>query len=438
MALLSRRALLRASAALGAGLAAGCAGEIESPAGPGASPGVLPEAEPLPAPAASPAPAPTPAPARGRWVKLSDDHRYGDLRGGPAMGNGWWKATMLPGGRILAFSFRPDAPNRGTFIFEPSLRHWVRQNENTADFWKNPGFRENYDTCYDPDRNVVWMSDGGPVGWTEPHPSLAPINTPVAGELFYDLGRDEWFTHRPTPGTPWRPQSAEARAHWDAAALGQPLLGGMDHCLSYHQGRLWKFGGWGLGPGQATRYRDVATGQNSPALDAYGVDLPPWTMTPARHTNLRSGLDHRDGTLWTLANNSALWLRDARALAPKWARVETSGEGPRTPPPSAEADSRATDFGVIAALDERAGAIVAWCGRNESVGGMGAVDIRRTWMLELSTRAWREGPSHAAGDLVPPGVSAVGQCLLYDPEAGRVVLCVAGDDDLIQVWALEV
>jgi hypothetical protein len=82
-----------------------------------------------------------------------------------------------------------------------------------------------------------------------------------------------------------------------------------------------------------------------------------------------------------------------------------------------------TDWGIVAEYLEESDQIVAWVGKSQVVGGDGGATLRQTWVLDMTTLVWRDGPSLAGGNTVPPASSAmVTSTPMYDPVSRTINL----------------
>ena len=74
--------------------------------------------------------------------------------------------------------------------------------------------------------------------------------------------------------------------------------------------------------------------------------------------------------------------------------------------------------------DESSNCVVAWVGINAFTTDAQGSSVRATYIMDKATRTWRNGPSLAGGQTVPPAAVQVVQSLIYDPFNKRTILVV--------------
>ena len=296
------------------------------------------------------------------WTRISNVAYQvtGDVRGGPYVGQGWAKAAInTANGKIFLSEGTPTTANGGNFMFDPSLGYWTRTNTDSVD-WKRSmqGYAENYNMVYDPDRDCFWRSSGGPF-------ARGNAAGPYFGDGKYDVATDLWSTSYPAASNSYSPLPA------DAGYFGTPgnCLEGFDCGYNYYNGYIYQFGNFSVGGAQNLKRRNIATGVITTLISHPAV--PPWTNA-ARTPHLRSGMDSRTKKLYTFADNMAYWECDLLAATPVWTQITTTGSVPSVPDPSG---GSATDYGMLAVIDEASNCAVAWCGTNGVVQAHGG-DIR--------------------------------------------------------------
>lgn len=357
------------------------------------------------------------------WTKLSGSYSEGDSRAGPNLTQGWWKSTPMDEGRVFLSEGLPTTANFGTFIFNRTTGEWTRTNTNTTDFWKNIGMAENYGMCYDPVRDLVYKSTGGPNAWG------VGDESPQYGDIVYDPTVDEFFTKYPVGTVTYRPVTEDEIAHWDINGLGDNL-GGANAALGYCDDAIYLVGALTVAS-QVLRKRDLTTGEAT-TLNSY-PNMPPVTLS-SRIPELRGGVNATEGYAWQLADDCEFYIRDlADAPGTAWTHVTTSGNKPIAPHP--EDGSSGTDWGIIAQINEDTQQLVAWCGIAALVSTSGMTTLRQTWILDLavSPPQWHYGPSLADGDTVPTAAVAVRQDIVYDP-TNKVILLIVGYANVAEVW----
>lgn len=372
------------------------------------------------------------------WSKLNATYPNGNVRAGPYIGQGWSKPCIhVTTGHIYYWQGLPTSANGGSFIFRPSIGYWEKLNSDTSD-WKKSflGAAENYDIVHDPDRNVIWRSTGGPFS-----SGGAPggyNNGPYYGEMKYDIAADLWSTPYKEVGNGYVPAPGDV-PYFDYGPFGTPgTQTGSNGKYIYYNGALYQFGAFSSGSGaQALTKRDIASGVISTLLTT--AQCPPWTSIASHCMYDRSGLNSRTKKLWTLADNLAYNELDLRLPTLSWSAIPTTGTRPTVPAPSAYPGYTDGDYGISAVIDEAANCLVAWCGRNEQVTADGGADQRKTWIMDLATRVWREGPSLAGGHVVPPASVQCLHRLLYDPVGERTLLVtIVPATAATDVWALQI
>lgn len=366
------------------------------------------------------------------WTKLSGSYSFGDSRGGPNINQGWTQSGIDTnrGYPFLAQGYAQNA-NAGTFFFNTSLGYWERTNDIQNDWHRNTGvIMENYDVSFDAERNVFWRSSGGPFGGNPNVGAGQNEAGPWLGDGKYNVTTDEWSTPWPVSYSAWVPLPG------DTGYFGTPgaTLGTSNHAAIYCDDHVWAFGGWTRDSRQRLHKRNIVTGTISEVV-AY-PNGPTWVDTgPARNTRSRSGIIRWNKTLYTLADNAELWTYSIIVGGSSWTHITTTGDRPNVPNPTGYPSHPGADYGLICSVDEAANCLVAWVCRNEVEGGAGGSEIRKTWILDLATRVWRQGPSAAGGHTVPTaGGIASKETMLYDPVQRRILL-TSGIGNITEVWA---
>jgi len=340
----------------------------------------LTSAQGLPAdPVVVPPPPPPPPPSGvATWARV-------DVGNGGMFGAYFRRPVVIPGGLWAAWGSNAQSAQHGSFTWSAATGLWTKTSASSG-IGYDIGARENYGACYDTDRACVWIGAGAPVAYSQ------------TGDMKFALA---------------------------SAAYTQPYLPGQgqgDACYAYWQGALYSFGGWS--GSQALRKRDLMSGVIANISGA----SPPWTRQSLyggaeeespRLTYARSGIDARDGTLWTLANDNQLWTHPPGDGA--WTMQTTTGDKPDT-------------LGIVAALVEGQNVVVAWCGRTGMVAAGSGVVRQATWFLNLATKVWSKGPSLAAGNVVPRAVVMSASNLLSDGTSA--LLTVDGGGPGTEVWRL--
>lgn len=343
----------------------------------------------------------------------------------PTMANAWVAGCVIKTTGEWFFPHQQVASSTGgPWIFNPVSATWRRTNTNTTDWWRGIAFRENYDVCYDADRNSVWISTGGPVGW-----SGAP-SSPVYGGLRYDFATDTFYNVWPQNDGTYTPTPTDAPYFLTAnKGLGLP---GFDHKWFYAGGYLYTLGGWSVGPNQSFARINPATNAKT-TLTAYGAGLPPMVQDDGRYTVTRAFRDSRSNRFYLFADNGALYTYDnvPSALTRTWQLVTTTGSGPTNP----TGGTGGTTAGVVYGVDENSNNIVAWMGSGHVINSPGD-NYRQTWVLDMSTLQWRAGPNAAAGNVVPGPGSSVSMSIDYDPVGKRTLLAYSPPGTFTtQIWA---
>jgi hypothetical protein len=343
----------------------------------------------------------------------------------PTMANAWVAGCVIKTTGEWFFPHQQVASSTGgPWLFNPGTLTWRRTNTNTTDWWKGIAFRENYDVCYDADRDVVWISTGGPVGWNG-----AP-SSPVYGGMRYDLATDVFYNVWPqSDGT----YVATTDAQYFLTANKGLGLKGFDHKWFYAGGYLFTLGGWSVGGDQSFRKIDPATNVQT-SLTAYGAGLPPMNQDDGRYTVTRAFRDSRSNRFYLFADDGALYTYDnvASAATRTWQLLTTTGSGPAT----TVGDPTGGDTGgVVYGCDENSNNIVAWAGSGLVIGTPGG-NYRRSWVLDMSTLQWRAGPSAVGGDTVPGPGAAVQMSIDYDPVGKRTMLAYSPAGTFTtEIWA---
>lgn len=370
------------------------------------------------------------------WTRLdTGGYTYGNSRAGPDINQGWTQQAIdFSTGYVFGFQGYAQDTNRGNFFFNTSLGYWERTNAIQNDWHRNTGaISENYDITYDADRNCFWRSRGGPFGGNPNIPAGQNEAGPWLGDGKYNIATDEWSTPYPVIASAWVPLPG------DTGYFGTPTtnFGMSDCCYEYYNDDLYAFGGWAPGGGTSTQRlhkRNVDTGAITELVSF--ANCPPWGTQPTGITNKRSGFNRTTKELYTLADNAELYTWSMISQPSTWTHVTTTGDRPDIAAPSVSPSYTGGDWGLICSVDEAANCLVAWCGQN-GIASTTEASIRKTWILDLATRVWREGPSFGAGHTVPAAVLAASETLLYDPVNRRTILTTQADH-YTQVWKFEV
>ena len=258
-----------------------------------------------------------------------------------------------------------------TYLFDPVRNVW-------QDAGGSIGRRENFGVAHDPTNGAIWVGPG------------APVLPGQIGLLKYDL-RGGTYT-----------------------LIGSE--GSADSVIAWYQDTLYSFGGWGLSDGA----QDLRSRTTSPLgawsnIRATGV-IPSLSQEPSRLTSLRGGIDSRNGRLWVIGDDQELYVWDPSRN--RWDLMRTTGSKPAQH--------------SVFTLDEANNQVVGWTGYDQTVVP-GTTLIAKTWLLDLGTLVWREGPSGKSG---PPPAVMVLYIPLYDAVRKRVLLLVARDDHT-EVWEFE-
>ncbi len=258
-----------------------------------------------------------------------------------------------------------------TYLFDPIRNTW-REAAGSI------GNRENFGAAHDSTNGVVWIGPG------------APVSPGQDGLLKYDLASGTYTLIG-------RGSSADAVIAW-------------------HKDTLYAFGGWELSDGA----QDLLSRPTSPIgawrnKNASGT-VPSLRQEPSRLTSLRGGIDSRSGKLWVIGDDQEMYVWDP--LQNRWSLIATTGGKPAGH--------------SVFALDEAKNLVVGWAGYDQTVVP-GTTLIAKTWVLDLGTLVWREGPSGKSG---PPAAVMVLYIPLYDAVKRRVLLLVSQGDHT-EVWEFD-
>jgi hypothetical protein len=391
-----------------------------------------------------------PAVINDTWAKISGPYNTGDSRAGPNLNQGWNKVGInTTNGELFAVQGSPSSANFGVFLFSPNTGEWRRTNTITNDWRRGPVATgrfekfENFDVTYDPIRNVFWRSDGGP--FPDPPGSGLYNNYVWSGEVQYNVATDTFRNYWPTFGNAYSPSGSDAGYYNVGGTSGTgSSMSGFESCYQYYNDYVYQYNSYSEGTAQNLKRRNLTTGVVS-TLAAYGsAGFPLWKTQNGRMGQHRSGFNSRTQQFWSLADNMAFYVWDESKRTttgtPSWELRTTSNRpmivNPSQNPPLIPSELTG-DWGIAATIDEAANCLVAWCGRNEITAGSGGQAIRSTHIMDLATGVWRNGPSLAGGQTVPPGAPLVVGSLMYDRSRKRSVLSVM-NSDVHEVWALQI
>lgn len=343
---------------------------------------------------------------------------------GPTLGNGWSKAGIdeATGDVYYFLGIASASPRYGVFRWNNGTDSWTLLNSSDPTWWKNfcTTFGENYDVAFDPVRRRFHMTTGGP-GWGYP-----PTLNPMYGDKVYDLATNEFYGWR--PGTlvdnPYTPVTTEDTAHFIEANRGKNTLE-LVPCYEILDDKSYSFSGWNR-PYTTITVIDLAVEHVDPAAAARSYITfssgPTWVKNGA-YTAQNSGVHRKEKYLWTIACEPTgvhpqpihLWIVNLNDRIKKWRKITWSGDIPSWPVTTVDGDW--TWAGASSELCEDTNSIVLWVPNNAFVGAVpGTVRVDRTWILDLSTMRWRQGPSAANGDTMPVGDSTCTRGLLYSPQ----------------------
>ena len=140
----------------------------------------------------------------------------------------------------------------------------------------------------------------------------------------------------------------------------------------------------------------------------------------------RMGIDHRTGIAWMFNNDNELYMRNLVG-GPKdglgWVHYPTVGTKPK--------------MGCTFTLVEHLDLIVGYTGDAHGQGGDGfaGADPQTTYILDLATLIWRNGPAAAAAVPLPTAVPQTAAALLYDRFNKEVKYVITTG---LQVWRLDI
>ena len=259
-----------------------------------------------------------------------------------------------------------------TYLFDPKSNVWQQAGGSI-------GNRENFGTAYDSTNGAIWIGPG------------APVASGQDGLLKYDLATGTYTLFG-------RGSSADAVIAW-------------------HKDTLYAFGGWELYDGA----QDLISRTTSPVVGAWSNKratgtIPLLRQEPSRLTSLRGGIDSRNGQLWVIGDNQELYFWEP--VQNRWNLIPTTGNKPAGH--------------SVFTLNEAKNLIVGWAGYDDTVVP-GITLVARTWLLDLGTLVWREGPSGKSG---PPAAVMVLYVPLYDAVNKRVLLLVSQVDHT-EVWQFD-
>jgi hypothetical protein len=258
-----------------------------------------------------------------------------------------------------------------TYLFDPVRNTWQQADGSI-------GNRENFGAAYDSTNAAIWIGPG------------APVASGQDGLLKYDL----------------------ATGTYTLVGRGSSP----DAVIAWHKDTLYAFGGWELYDGA----QDLLSRTTSPIgawtnKRATGT-IPLLRQEPSRLTSLRGGIDSRSGKLWVIGDDQELYVWDP--LQNRWNLIATTGGKPAGH--------------SVFALDEAKNRVIGWAGYDQTVVP-GTTLIAKTWVLDLETLVWREGPNGTSG---PPAAVMVLYVPLYDAVRRRVVLLVSQGDHT-EVWEFD-
>jgi hypothetical protein len=385
------------------------------------------------------------AQAVAKWTKISGSYKVGDPKGGPWLNQGWWRAAVskITGDIFIAEGAPTDigapagTPCGGVFWFRSQLGYFERINTVVSNWHKNIQKRENYGADHDPDRNVIYFTVGGPVGYT---PSGLPSTaSPQYGDMVYDIANDLFSTPYAVAGNTYVPIAGAPPAGDDGTfgngVGGGPALGGFDCVLVYDQNQLYRFGSYSIGVAQQMSKRDLTTGAIT-VLHPY-TQCPTWTSQPARGSGwLRGGMNHTTKMFWAIGDNCEVWTMPLGGSWTKVGPVTSSTPVTPSPYPTTNTANWAPDWGIIAACDEKNNRLVVWAGKAATVQADNGIKVQQTWFFDLAKNMWTVGPSLANGDVVPTPVETAAQNMMWDPVFQRVLLLVwNGSLGTAEVWS---
>jgi Divergent InlB B-repeat domain len=196
-------------------------------------------------------------------------------------------------------------------------------------------------------------------------------------------------------------------------------IAGMDPAMLFHPAgkRFIAFGGWGEPPGAFRVHTFALDPPASEWTTTTHASGPDWFYPgdAAKMTFTRAGWDAHREKIWYVHPDGVLWWLDPVALT--WTSEPTTGTKPE----------EFAVFGRHEATDQ----LVAWVGENYISAGTGAPVIRKTYVLNLTTKVWSELPT-ATG---PPALVSSQNMLLYDPTSQRLLLHT-GYNYTRETWAL--
>lgn len=360
------------------------------------------------------------------WTKISTVLSAGDTRSGPNFNQGWARVAMNTNtGMPWAFQHNPSQGSYGgNWYFDSNVGYWQRTNAIFGDWHRDPlSLWENYDLTYAPDLNKFYRTTGVPVGG---------VSGPFGGDCIYNVATDEWSNPYPDSYATYVPLVPYDDGYYGTKGN---TMGVADNAVKYYNGHVYQFGGLSVGTGQGLRRRNLSTGVIEYLL-SWTVG-PPWDGVNRSAIYRRAGFDSRTKQLYVLANDIEYWSCDLTQASLTWEyKAATGSVG--GPPPLAYPGYTQGDFGMLAVIDEAANCMVAWTGYVATVGADGLQSLRKTWVMDLATRVWRDGPSFDAGDTVPPASVAVQADMIYDPVGRRTILTVGRGSVGTEVWELQI
>lgn len=348
----------------------------------------------------------SPTPSTDTWVKVSQDFANTDPRSGPhnPFHHG---ATYSPVTDEIYVSWRTPTNNNtivlnrwGTMAYSVAGNQWRQTNQIIGGIDSNGniralGQRENRGECFVPGTNTIWYSAGSPSGTYD-------------GVVYYDPVTDI-FT--PAPGNPNL-----------GIENGRVSMG-------FHNGRIysWKAGFF--------KYWNIATQTttNLPFTAGWPMDLG-GNEDLELNIQARGGINRTGNYLWGIDADCNFWKADLSVDPPTWQKFITTGN-------NRPHSDTLIPSGVVCCIDEDKDYLVAFTGGAWENGAYSNLQrqLSKTWLLDLQTYEWRNGPQDINGDVVPKGTS--GQIsggttlrMVYDSNRKNVLLTYP-DGNRCSVWA---
>ncbi|TMG85139.1 MAG: hypothetical protein E6H74_05310, partial [Betaproteobacteria bacterium] len=275
------------------------------------------EAQAASPPKAPAARAPPPSSQRAsidKWTRLDDGNVATSLFGPQFTHPCLWGRT----GDIWAAWDNPTSGGRfGTFMFRRKTNKWEKVTF-TDDIQHNISNRENYGSCYDPDGDRIWVSNGAPASmWN--------------ADCYFDPNTNTYTNFGDFTGTD------------NHTPKNKQLLRGVTP-LKYFRGSLYSI----MSPSQKTTLirNDLPYGKAT--VDVSGAQTVSWSEPYVFNVGeFRGGMSSQSGLIWVIGDNNELYIRDLSRA--NFALIPTFGI---KPPHSCNFE-----------LHERLNLIVAWCGQ---------------------------------------------------------------------------